>query len=102
MLERHVTVDDVNYLIDFGSMESKAGAVWFFLLKNDIPVADRRRNRAARRRELVVCVTRGCVATVFWNPNPARFVERKRRYYTPKGVMDDAPEDTREALALAA
>ena len=61
----------------------RSGAVWYVLCRRDIPPEDRQRKDVARLVGFVVCVEHGVVSTLFRNPEPLRYIDRKDPHYRP-------------------
>jgi hypothetical protein len=83
MVERGISPAEAYYIIDHGSILQQSGAVWYVLCRFDIPPEDRRRKDVARLVDMVVCVERGVVSTLFRNPEPLRYIDRKEPHYRP-------------------
>ena len=83
MIERRISQAEAYYVLDYGSIRQKAGAVWYVLCDDDIPPEDHIRNDVARLVNLVVCVEDGVVSTLFWNSEPLRYIDRKSPHYQP-------------------
>ena len=83
MVERGISQAGACYIIDHGSIRHRSGAVWYVLRRRDVPPEDRHRKDVARLVDMVVCVEHGVAATLFRNPEPLRYIDRKEPHYRP-------------------
>lgn len=77
--------EQIAYVLEFGTVYRRAGAIFFVLLRRDIPDGDRRRDDVWRLAGTVVVVEGGVVKTVYRNADPVRHVERKAKYCAKRG-----------------
>ncbi len=83
MVERGISKVEAYYIIEYGTVIHQSGAMWYVLCRRDIPLEDRQRKDVARLVGLVVCVEHGVVSTLFRNPEPLRYIDRKEPHYRP-------------------
>jgi hypothetical protein len=95
---RNVAPDAVDYVLAYGRMIQRTGAMFYFLGRRDIPPCDRRASWASRLEgSIVIVAPDGAVITIYRNRRGLHTIARKMKYQL--GVRKQAP--TRESESSA-
>ena len=78
---RNVAPDAVDYVLAYGRMIQRTGAMFYFLGRRDIPPCDRRASWASRLEGSIVIVSPdGAVITIYRNRRGLHTIARKMKY----------------------
>ena len=80
MQHRNVTPDDLQFALEHGQIQYRAGTKFYFLGQRDIPAKLRRTH--SRLAGLTVVVANGAIVTLYRNPRAHADIKRraKRRF----------------------
>lgn len=105
---RNVAPDAVDYVLAYGRMIQRTGALFYFLGRRDIPPCDRHASWATRLEGSIVIVSPdGDIITIYRNRRGLRAIERKMKYrldmlnHTPTPAHEIEPSATAMARASA-
>jgi hypothetical protein len=91
MAQRHLALDEIEYVIRHGITYRRAGALHCYLRKKDIPAADRRQNKYSRLEGTVVLLdSRNVVMlTVYRNrhKHALKEIRSKAKYNKKKQLL---------------
>jgi hypothetical protein len=78
---RNVAPDAVDYVLAYGRMIQRTGAMFYFLGRRDIPPCDRRASWASRLEgSIVIVAPDGAVITIYRNRRGLHTIARKTKY----------------------
>ena len=78
---RNVAPDAVDYVLAYGRMIQRTGAMFYFLGRRDIPPCDRRASWASRLEgSIVIVAPDGAVITIYRNRRGLHTIARKMKY----------------------
>lgn len=78
---RNVAPDAVDYVLAYGRMIQRTGAMFYFLGRRDIPPCDRRTSWASRLEgSIVIVAPDGAVITIYRNRRGLHTIARKMKY----------------------
>jgi hypothetical protein len=78
---RNVAPDEVDYVLAYGRMIQRTGAMFYFLGRRDIPPCDRRASWASRLEgSIVIVAPDGAVITIYRNRRGLHTIARKMKY----------------------
>jgi len=87
---RNVAPDAVDYVLTYGRMIRRTGAMFYFLGRRDIPPCDRRASWASRLEgSIVIVAPDGAVITIYRNRRGLHTIARKMKYQL--GAHEQAP-----------
>src|SRR5690348_10317097 len=103
---RNVAPDAVDYVLTYGRMIRRTGAMFYFLGRRDIPPCDRRASWASRLEgSIVIVAPDGAVITIYRNRRGLHSIARKMKYQlgvdTHSSTRDAEPPTTAIARASA-
>src|SRR5690348_12265783 len=103
---RNVAPDAVDYVLAYGRMIQRTGAMFYFLGRRDIPPCDRRASWASRLEgSIVIVAPDGAVITIYRNRRGLHSIARKMKYQlgvdTHSSTRDAEPPTTAIARASA-
>lgn len=92
---RNVAPDAVDYVLAYGRMIQRTGAMFYFLGRRDIPPCDRRASWASRLEgSIVIVAPGGAVITIYRNRRGLHTIARKMKYQ--QDVRKQAPDGDAE------
>lgn len=79
--QRALSPEQIAYVLMYGTLIFRAGALFYVLRRRDIEPDDLRSDDIAKLIGTVVLESEGVITTVYRNAQPLRHVRKKQKYY---------------------
>ena len=79
MCQRNISQVQLDYVLDWGKIYDRAGAMWYVLRGKDIPPEHRCDREITKMNGIVVCLEADTVSTVYRHDRPSHHVRQKSK-----------------------